>query len=247
MPSYVEIYRAPQGLNVRTQPRVLEDTSRITVLREGAVLELAGRDGDWVRLLLARTDTIVGGRLFGWVNSYYTRPAEAPDGAEADTPPEPTFEVRDVADDLPKHSDKTYRKRDLGDLEAHLIHHTATAKTATPQAIANYHVSVRDWPAIGYTFFVTADGEILQTNPLGVAPHATRGHDHRYLSTALVGNFNDDDRPTDAQIEALRWLHHHYIPDRLGRTLPLLGHKEGDEQITTCPGNTWDWHDAIGA
>ncbi len=246
MPTYIEIYRVPQGLNVRTQPAVLEDTTKIAVLKEGAVLELSDRQGDWVQLVLARSPHIIGGKLYGWVNSYYTRPAEAPSEALEGVVAEPALEVRNITDDLPKHPDKTYRTRDLSDLDAHVIHHTATAKTATVEAIANYHVDARNWPGVGYTFFITAEGEILQINALDTMSYATRSHNDHYLSTALVGNFNDE-KPTDAQIDALRWLHHEHIPARLGRKLPLLGHKEGKDQSTVCPGSTWNWHDAIGA
>lgn len=133
-----------------------------------------------------------------------------------------------------------YRKRDLNGLTHHVIHHTAVNRDSTPQAIANYHAFTKNWPGAAYTFYITYDGTIYRLNSTDTASFATYNMNHRYLSTCLAGAFTEGREPTQAQIEAARWLHHVYIPHELNRSLPLIGHKEGDHQNSTCPGTTFD-------
>jgi hypothetical protein len=155
--------------------------------------------------------------------------------------------VFDIVDDLIKHPTLRYKKRDLSKLEAHVVHHTTGPRNLTPDRIARDHVNSRGWPGIGYTLFITADGNIYLTNHLDTMSYATGGQNHRYLSTCLAGNFMEGQQPTPAQISSLRWLHHEWIPAKLNLSapLPLLGHQEGAGQSTACPGDSWNWHTAI--
>lgn len=241
MPEQVEVFGTP-WLNARTQRGVIENATKIAELQEGAVFEVVDRSDGWVKLVLARNEQFGSGALYGWVSGRYVQPHYPSYPSAQDR----TFSLKNIVNDLPKHPTKSYKKRDLDNLDAHVVHHSGVSRIQTPQEIANYHVNTLGWPGIGYTFFITPNGEIFQTNQLDTMSYATKDQNHRYLSTVLPGDFTQG-RPTSEQIHALRWLHHEHIPALLNRKLPLIGHKEGDGQSTACPGDKWDWRKAVGA
>lgn len=160
------------------------------------------------------------------------------------------MQVTDISDRLPRHPDwghpdpaqrRRFRTRDLAGLQAHVVHHTVGSPSQTPEAVANYHVNTRGWAGIGYTYWIAANGDILQTNPLELFGAGVKWHNDIYLSTALPGDFRSGREPTQQQLDSLAWLHNSYIPVALGRHLPILGHKECLEAVTACPGS-WNWH-----
>jgi len=236
---FVEIFgTGGTGLNVRTQPRVNKAT-RIATVREQTIFEVAAREGNWVQVVIYNGADFVGGRILAWVHHDFVRTIALPNGEPVEG------KVINIVDILPTHATKQYGTRDLNGLDAHVVHHTAAPRSITPQRIAEFHVNSRDWPGIGYTFFIAADGRVFQTNHLETKSFATSRQNHRYLSTALSGDFREGRQPTPAQIKSLRWLHKEWIPSQLGRELPILGHQEGDGQATVCPGDSWDWHAAV--
>ncbi|MDZ7704043.1 MAG: peptidoglycan recognition family protein [Trueperaceae bacterium] len=242
MPEFVEVSGA-SWLNVRTQRGVVEDATKIATLKEGTVFEVAEYQDGWAKLVLARDERLGNEALYGWVNRNYLR-------SQSQYPPYPsaqdkTLSVENIVDDLPKHDTKRYRERDLADLEAHIVHHSGVSVIQSPKRIAEIHVD-KGWPGIGYTFFITPSGEIKQTNHVKTMSYATKNQNHRYLSTVLPGDFTNG-KPTSEQVYALRWLHHKHIPAILGRKLPLVGHKEGIGQSTSCPGDQWDWRRDVDA
>ena len=222
-------------LNVRTEPRVFDNTV-IAALKTGALLEFLSQQGEWMEVVVARGSQFVGGRLTGYVHSAFVQFMSSQFNQS----------VKDITNQLPKHATKRYTTRRLDGIVVHGIHHTAVARTVTVDRIAAFHVDSRGWPGIGYTFFITAEGTIFQTNALETMSYATGNENHRVLSTVLAGSFMNGNRPTAAQIDALRWLHHVHIPARLGRKLPLKGHQEVRSAVTACPGNSWDLHSVIG-
>lgn len=173
------------------------------------------------------------------------------------------MQVTNIADRLPRHATKRYPTRDLARLQAHVVHHTAGPPHQTPEAVAQYHINSRNWPGIGYTFWITATGEILQVNEPDTMCWGVRWHNDIYIGTGLPGKFvsyqqkdaegrlvwNPDGSPamvvpvpTPPQQQALIWLHNTHIPRVLSRHLPILGHKECLDASTKCPGHTWNWH-----
>ena len=145
--------------------------------------------------------------------------------------------IQDVTDTLPKHQTKTYGTRTLQEIRSLVIHHTAVAPSVGPEAIARYHVTKGDWPAIGYHFVVTSSGAIFQTNRLETISYHARSANPTSVGIALAGNFMGVG-PTNAQLEGagkllaylLKWL-------GLSRE-SIKAHK--DFVATACPGDQWE-------
>jgi hypothetical protein len=204
-------------LNLRTVPRAINPTTDIGDLHPGAgPLEILEWDDTWAKVA-------------GWVHGGYLVLAD------------PGMIVLDITDTLTKHPTKHYGTRALGAITTHVVHHSATGPTCTPEQIARYHVYGLDWPGIGYHFVITPDGTIYQTNGVTTTSYHVAGNNGYTIGTCLVGNFTQGP-PTGAQICALEFLQHQWLPGLLGRTLALKGHKEMPGAQTACPGDKWDWH-----
>jgi hypothetical protein len=94
--------------------------------------------------------------------------------------------------------------------------------------------------------WIAADGTVYQVNLITTMSWATAKQNHRYFSTCLSGDFCSRRRPTDAQIDSLWRLHNLWLPKQLGKRIPLIGHKEGIGQHTSCPGDYWGWRELHG-
>lgn len=147
------------------------------------------------------------------------------------------FVVVDLVNDLPKHPNRRYPTRSLDEIQQFVIHHTATHADTLVRSVARYHVETHGWAGIGYSIYITKEGTIYQTNHLTTVSRAASGIDRPSLNVCMPGLFMGNARPTPAQIAALRWLFHEWVPTKLGRKLKLVGHYElGD---TLCPGDSW--------
>ncbi len=141
-----------------------------------------------------------------------------------------------------------YQRRDLGQIEGVVIHHTAVDVDLAARDIARYHVERNGWPGIGYHFLVHQNGDIDWCNELETVSYHADGQEKingvgvnnwRYVGVALNGCFTEGRAPTAAQMLAARWLIAS-IEYRLGRRLAVLGHKELG--VTRCPGDNWaEW------
>ncbi|MBI4757801.1 MAG: N-acetylmuramoyl-L-alanine amidase [Chloroflexi bacterium] len=141
-----------------------------------------------------------------------------------------------------------YQRRDQGQIEGVVIHHTAVNADLSAQDIARYHVERNGWPGIGYHFLVHQNGDIDCCNDLEAVSYHADGQEKingvgmnnwRYVGVALNGCFTEGRAPTAAQMLAARWLIAS-IEYRLGRRLAVLGHKELG--VTRCPGDNWaEW------
>lgn len=140
----------------------------------------------------------------------------------------------DVRDTLPTHETKRYDDRDLRELEAIAIHHTAVSGNISPNAIASYHVDTNGWPGIGYTFYIDDKGIIYRCHDLDRKSYAVRNKNHIALSIAFGGNFENSE-PTQEQIESGVYLVA-WIRSILGDTLPIKCHCDFDDNDTVCPG-----------
>lgn len=219
-PSPVDYWRVAPDidfLNLRTVPRVISESTDIGDLHAGGgPLEILEWDDDWVKVA-------------GWCSAVYLEHIQ-----EGGT-------VLDITDALPKHPTKIYTTRTLSQVTTHVVHHTATVPTVTPEQIANYHVSSLGWPGIGYHFVVAANGTIYQTNRVTTTSYHVASHNGYCVGTCLVGNFTQY-APTPAQLAGLRFLQNVWLPGIFGHELTLKGHKEMPYAATACPGNLWDWH-----
>ena len=214
--------------------------------------------------LLAGTRAAREGRLlgtalftsggFGWKHFQYegemmdrvaSHIAENPSPAPDPAPPPPSADrVIDIVDDLLK-GGGYYAVRHLEAINLTVVHHTATRASLEPWEAAVYHVNTLEWPGIGYHYFIVPGGTIYQTNKLETVSYHAGNSNTKSIGVALAGNFYSGDgvgRPSLAQERSLRWLHNVHLPAMLGRSIPLLGHKEVPGAATACPGDNWDWH-----
>jgi hypothetical protein len=114
--------------------------------------------------------------------------------------------------------------------------------------IARYHVENKDWPGIGYHYYVTPDGTIYQTQPLEVASWHVSHHNDTSLGICVAGNFTYVP-PPQAQVEVTARLMAWLVQELAIREQNILGHKEFPDNDTSCPGETWlkrmTWKNAL--
>lgn len=156
--------------------------------------------------------------------------------------------IRDIVATLPKHATNTYDTRALSAITGVAIHHSAASGDIPPQNVAAYHVR-KDWPGMGYHFYITADGTIYQCNKLETISYHV-GYANTYtVGICLAGRFMDGATPPDRQLAAATHLAA-YLSQKLNiKVENIKGHKELPETGTACPGSDWiegkRWKDAF--
>jgi hypothetical protein len=149
----------------------------------------------------------------------------------------PAPRIVDISGKLPVHERERYDTRKLAQITHIAIHHSAATASVSPEAIAKYHVS-KDWPGIGYHFYIMPDGAIYQTNKLETVSYQVYDNNDYTIGICLAGIFNES-IPTQMQIaqtgHLVAWLMQqlHIGLDH------VLGHKEYPNNSTACPGTNW--------
>ncbi len=171
-------------------------------------------------------------------------PTPIPSGPQAIQPPQ----ITDVTDKLPKHAMLTYSTRPLSQITHIAIHHSAAPANLGPERIAAYHVG-KDWPGMGYHFYVQPDGAIFQTNRLETVSYQVYKQNDYSLGICTAGNFMGGLIPTPKQIESVGHLVA-WLTQKLDVKLEnVKGHKEFPENQTACPGTDWlagkKWKDLV--
>jgi N-acetyl-anhydromuramyl-L-alanine amidase AmpD len=163
-------------------------------------------------------------------------PPPATPAPEAEEGPIQVPAIKDLADALPKHSDRKYKTREISDIRYLVVHHSAVPPSVTPQRIADYHVKTRGWPGIGYHLVVDDDSTIYQTNHLQTVSYHAGNANPIGVGICFNGNFTNGVPPA-AQLQAgahlIAWLMQEL-------DLPwdaVKGHK--DLMDTACPGEQW--------
>lgn len=161
---------------------------------------------------------------------------KASEGAENSALPAPA--IRDIINSLPKHATDRYETRSLSKITTLAIHHSAAAGDIAPQNVAAYHVR-RDWPGMGYHFYITSDGTIYQCNSLeSISYHS--GYANTYaVGICLAGRFMDGALPPDKQLAAAVHLAAHLSQKLSIKLENIKGHKELPQTATACPGAEW--------
>ncbi|MFQ5956317.1 MAG: N-acetylmuramoyl-L-alanine amidase [Candidatus Brocadiales bacterium] len=131
-----------------------------------------------------------------------------------------------------------------------VIHHSATHE-GSARAFDHYHKNKRGWNnGLGYHFVIgngtqSGDGEIEVGERWRRQLHGAHAGDtyfnHLGIGICLVGNFEEDRRPTKRQFESLvriiRYLSNRYdIPPSR-----IIMHKEVIENHTACPGKNFPY------
>ena len=164
-------------------------------------------------------------------------------------------QIRDISHELPRHPSLQYRRRQLAAITHIAVHHTALPPHVGPEHVAQAHVDEdldrgkSAWSGIGYHYFIPADGEILQTQPVELRTHHVDRHNSYAIGVAFAGSFMNGSTPTPQQIHSgarlIAWLMQEF---ELQPT-DVLGHNEFSYNATPCPGNEWlegkRWRDTL--
>jgi len=137
-------------------------------------------------------------------------------------------EIIDISDNLRKHAWKEYGIRDIGGISSIVVHHSAGSMGF--RSIAGYHVNVRDWPGIGYTYGVH-HGQAWRLNDIKTKCYNVSRTNSKIIGIVMVGNYEREE-PTRENLKALDDIIMN-IRNILG-PLPVKGHRE--YKATLCPG-----------
>ncbi len=149
----------------------------------------------------------------------------------------PAPDITDIVDKLPVHATLKYDRRTLDKITHIALHHSAAPANVTPERVAAYHVS-KDWPGIGYHFYVEPDGTIYQTNRLETVSYQVYQQNHYSIGICVSGDFTGV-TPTPLQIERTGHLVA-WLMQKLNIPIAnVCGHKEFPQNATTCPGGDW--------
>jgi len=138
----------------------------------------------------------------------------------------------DVRDSLEKHPTKKYERRSLEQIDTIVVHHTATT-SATPEAIANWHVNNNGWPGAAYHIYARKNGEVYLMNDLeAISYHCYKHNDHA-IGIGFEGDFTRES-PTQQEIEMgkdiVAWV------ESMIEITAVRGHKNMPDNSTACPG-----------
>jgi N-acetyl-anhydromuramyl-L-alanine amidase AmpD/cell division protein FtsB len=146
--------------------------------------------------------------------------------------------IRDITATLPRHATNKYSTRALSAITTLAIHHSAASGEIPPQNVASYHVR-RDWPGIGYHFYIMSDGTIYQCNRLEtISYHVGYANDYT-VGICLAGRFMDGATPPEAQLAAATHLAAYLLQKLNVKPENIRGHKELPQTATACPGSDW--------
>lgn len=134
---------------------------------------------------------------------------------------------------LDEHLSKKYRTRSIENVPLTLyLHHTATSKKASIEAINNIHLN-NDWPRVSYHFAVDDDGDIYYLNDLDKLTWHTKGKNTKGISVVLIGNFETDDVSKSMEKSTRELVN--IICEKLDLNIVAIkGHR--DVRATLCPG-----------
>lgn len=157
--------------------------------------------------------------------------------------------MEDVITLLRRHPVKRFDWRTLDQIKYLVIQHSVLPGNFPPERIASFLVEKKQWPGIGYHFYITSDGKIYQTNPLETVCYFA-GANVQYnplgVCICFAGNFTAE-VPTPAQLSSGGKLLAFLMQELHLPMENIKGHKEF--VVTQSPGNQWDsgqkWKDTL--
>jgi hypothetical protein len=148
--------------------------------------------------------------------------------------------MEDVTTRLRRHPVKRFDRRTLDQIKYLVIQHSVLPSDFPPERIANYLVEKKQWPGIGYHFYITSDGTIYQTNRLETVCYFAGSNVRNNplgVCVCFAGNFTDE-VPTEAQLSSGGKLLAFLMQELHLPMEGIRGHKEF--VVTQSPGNQWD-------
>ena len=108
----------------------------------------------------------------------------------------------------------------------YLVVHCSATRCNVPFTLERLEQCHRQngWDGIGYHFYITRDGLIRETRPLGVPGIHARGFNHCSIGVCYEGGLDEQGRPADTRTLFQR--------DALLDVLTVLKHRYPDAQIT---------------
>lgn len=131
-----------------------------------------------------------------------------------------------------------YPSRDLSAINYLAIHHSGVDRDSSAEAIAAYHVDSLGWPGIGYHFLVHSDGRAEYVGDIATIRYNVAGRNTEVIGICLPGDFTSHP-PADEALSSTRALVA-ALRLELGRSLPVVGHRDIAVSPTACPGDTWE-------
>lgn len=150
------------------------------------------------------------------------------------------MKISDLRSYLPTHATRRFPKRNIGQVDTIVIHHTAGPVNQTVKSIAQYHsgssshVCKGGCPGICYHYVINRYGKIYLCNPLENVVYHAAPMNTRSIGVCLIGNF-DKIQPNQAQLDALDYLIP-YLREALKKELQVIGHRDACNGCKSCPG-----------
>lgn len=90
----------------------------------------------------------------------------------------------------------------MRDIKYIAIHCTATAQTATVEAIQKYWREVMKWSSPGYHFIVKPDGTAVQLLPIEKVSNGVAGFNSHLINISYIGGVDANNKPIDNRTPA---------------------------------------------
>jgi hypothetical protein len=148
--------------------------------------------------------------------------------------------IEDITTRLRRHPVKRFDRRTRDQIKYLVIQHSVLPGDFPAEKIADFLVEKRQWPGIGYHFYITSDGKIYQTNDLETVCYFAGSNVQQNplgVCIGFAGNFTNE-VPTAAQLSSGGKLLAFLMRDLRLPMQSIRGHKEF--VITQSPGNQWD-------
>jgi hypothetical protein len=208
----------------------------------GTVMTQLRRQVDALRQQLVAITTTTPGSTSPVTPPVVTPPTVSPPATVS--PP-----TEDVTTRLRQHPVKRFDTRTLDQIKYLVIQHSVLPGDFPPEKIADFLVEKKQWPGIGYHFYITSDGKIYQTNHLETVCYFA-GSNVRYnpqgVCVCFAGNFTEaiptlDQLKSGGQLLAFLMKELH---------LPMESIRGQKEFVATqSPGQQWDsgqkWKDVL--
>ncbi len=146
--------------------------------------------------------------------------------------------ITDLTLTLPRNPNNPFSPRDTAPIRWIVLHHSAGPPNQGLESMARFHIEKRGWSGIAYNYLIYKDGKIFKTRPIGVIPACVKGHNDESICICFVGSFSTNP-PSAKAIAAGLWLTH-LLRNAYPQITGIRGHKEMPDQVTSCPGATFD-------
>lgn len=118
------------------------------------------------------------------------------------------------------------------------LHHTASSGSggaARVKQIQDFHMDVRRWNDIAYSFLVDLSGDVYEGRGAGIRGGHTRNHNSISHAICVLGHY-DMYNPTDAALTAVADLVRHGASEGWWPNQLTGGHRDASGASTSCPG-----------